>query len=119
MPSNSEKKTVQIGVKIPESLNEQIETIAVKEARRVGEVARLLMIRALALYRIDGKLVDDNSFEIEVESNLRPKTTSKPVKAQKAALQRQVFGEETDDVIPIPDGGSIGKRDPIRKTRIQ
>ncbi len=61
MPPQNEKKTIQIGVKIPESLYQILEEVCQAEDRPVGYVARELMVRGLALYRVDGFLKDNNS----------------------------------------------------------
>lgn len=65
-----EKKTVQIGVKISDSLNSLIEEICTNEDRPVGYVARELMIRGLALYRLDGKLRDDVQTSVQPASKI-------------------------------------------------
>ena len=59
VPKEHEKKTVQIGVKLPESLYIEIERICKAEDRPVGYVARELMVRGLNLYSVDGYLRDN------------------------------------------------------------
>ncbi len=58
--SNFEKKEITIGMKVQETIRRQIEEIAADEDRPVGYVARELMIRGIALYRLDGKLRDES-----------------------------------------------------------
>lgn len=56
VPATTEKKTVQIAVKIPDWLDSELSNICSKEDRPMGYVARELMIRGLELYRKDGFL---------------------------------------------------------------
>jgi len=67
---NPEKKTVQIGVKIPGSLNETLEDICAREDRPLGYVARELMVRGLGLYRLDGKLREEKTATFDLDKSM-------------------------------------------------
>lgn len=73
----SEKKSVQIAVKISETLNAEIEAICSVEDRPVGYVARELMLRGLALYKLDGRLRDEakpgvRAAELKIAARIDP-----------------------------------------------
>lgn len=75
VPQGTEKKTIQIAVKLPESLFHQIEDVCAKEDRPVGYVARELMLRGLSLYEQDGRLRGEpvNRGKVPIKVPIRPK----------------------------------------------
>jgi hypothetical protein len=73
VPPTTEKKSVQIAVKLPESLYATIEAICAAQDRPVGYVARELMVRGLSLYERDGKLRDEVKPLAPVVARISPK----------------------------------------------
>ena len=54
----------QVTVRLPADQYELIEELARKERRKEAEVARLLLERGMAAFKIDGKLIADESGEV-------------------------------------------------------
>ena len=66
MPQQVEKKSEQVLVNVGPSTYEMLVKIGEVEDRKLGYVARELMIRGLNLYRKDGKLRDEQTQTIGV-----------------------------------------------------
>lgn len=94
VPSTTEKKSVQIAVKLPESLYATIETICAAEDRPTGYVARELMIRGLGLYQRDGRLRD--------EAGMAPVVASISGQQSKAEIKRSLEKIEIGKTQRIP-----------------
>jgi hypothetical protein len=50
-------RTINVTIKVTDELSRELEEIARKEARSVSQTGYLLLLRALAFYRDDGRLV--------------------------------------------------------------
>jgi hypothetical protein len=60
VPVNFEKKDQPLALRISTSLLRDLEKICEIEDRKLGYVARELMVRGLAQYRADGRLREDS-----------------------------------------------------------
>jgi hypothetical protein len=73
VPNGTEKKDQPLALRVPVSLLETLGEIARAEDRPLGYVARELMGRGLALYRVDGKLRDDSpTSESKIVATIAP-----------------------------------------------
>jgi hypothetical protein len=114
VPYKAEKKSVQIAVKLPESVFQLIEQVCSKEDRPVGYVARELMLRGLTLYRNDGLLRDQPLPEIspraqkEIQRLHKVNGNIEPVPDERVAYVRNL-GELTDETAK-PKQKTVKKR---------
>jgi len=87
------KKSEQIAMKLIPDLLAELEQISRDEDRPLGYVARELMIRGLALYRVDGRLRDEPQAAkhlAPVVATIGPATHA----MTKAEIQRTINADE-------------------------
>lgn len=90
VPSHTEKKDQPLALRVPVSLLETLGEIARAEDRPLGYVARELMGRGLALYRVDRKLRDDANVESKVVASIAPASIEE---VRRLYEQNQAAGE--------------------------
>ena len=98
VPKTLEKKNVNFSLKVPESLLEALGAIGEHEDRPLGYVGRELMIRGLALYRVDGRLRDEPV--AKPERHLAPVvatiTPPRPAELSRSEIQRTISNTEIE-----------------------
>lgn len=90
MGQTSQKKSEQVLVMLVPEMFEQMKQIAAANDRPLGYVARELMVRGLALYRVDGKLRDDANVESKVVASIAPASIEE---VRRLYEQNQAAGE--------------------------
>ncbi len=111
VPLNYEKKVIPVTMKISETSKSDLDEICMLEDRHLSYVARELMLRGLALYRLDGRLKDDMRPGVTATTNTVQKEPSKkplaPVVARiepgpevllKNEIRRTINAAEIDEI---------------------
>jgi len=100
MPVNTEKKSETILVNISPSVYNLVAQIAKTEDRKMGYVARELMMRGLSRYELDGKLRDEATPAIRTaEVHLAPVVaTITPAVDPKDEVRRMIGNEDIEQI---------------------
>lgn len=88
MPKGFEKKGEPLTLKVQPSLLSALKAISETEDRPLGYVARELMVRGLALYRLDGKLRDVSPLILKGEV-LKPSAPETAIPLHKTTTERK------------------------------